>query len=181
MVAVLEHQLLGRVQLVVLLHKVQARLTQGGLLGFGLLALAGDRHLTGRPLAVVGDGRDGSRAHAAGRHLAVTVYGGDAGVAAHPDDEIIIALPAGVQIRLGARVVCGDLQLHLGHFQCKLGGAGLCTGCGVGCQGGRGQHRPQHHCAERPPRVGNRKLHRVERPSFLAAFIGSRNSVRFAA
>ena len=169
MVAVGQRELLCGVQDIVLLHQFQTGLAEGGFLRLSLLPLAGDGDFAGGAVAVVRDGGDGGLAHAAGRHLAIAVHGGHTGVAAHPDDEVIIALPAGVKVGFGARVVRRDLQLHLGHFQRKLCGTVLRAGRCLRRQRRESHHRPQQQGTERPSHRVKRMSHRVERPSFFAS------------
>ena len=72
----------------------------GFLLAASPLSFA-DRHPAGGILAPVGDGADGRLTGAASRDAAVAVHSGHGGVAAHPDDEVVVALSAGVKIGLG--------------------------------------------------------------------------------
>ena len=65
-------------------------------------ALLADSHLAGSALAPVGDGGDRRLTGAAAGDAAIAVHGSHGGVAAHPDDEVVVALPAGVKIGFGA-------------------------------------------------------------------------------
>jgi len=56
------------------------------------------------PHPQAGEGADGRPPGAASRDAAVAVHSGHGGVAAHPDDEVVVALSAGVEIGFGPGV-----------------------------------------------------------------------------
>ena len=171
MVAVGQLELMGGVQVIVLQHKAQAGGIQRGLFSGCFFIFAGHGHLAGGTFAVVGDGGDDGSACIAARHLAVAIHRGNIGVAAHPDDEVIIALSAGVQVALGAGVIIGDLQLHLGQLQFQLGaGSGqACQHTGRGLRGQRGSQQgpAQSQQGQKPPRGLEFPFHWVELPSLF--------------
>ena len=170
-VAVGQLELVGGVQVIVLQHKTQAGGIQRGLFSGCFFIFAGHGHLAGGTFAVVGDGGDDGSARIAARHLAVAIHRGNIGVAAHPDDEVIIALAAGVQVALGAGVIIGDLQLHLGQLQFQLGtGSGqACQHTGRGLRGQRGSQQgpAQSQQGQKPPRGLEFPFHWVELPSLF--------------
>ena len=156
-----ELQFLAGVGIVILDNKVEGGVVEGRLFAGRIAALLADSHLAGSALAPVGDGGDRGLTGAAAGDTAIAVHGSHGGVAAHPDDEVVVDLPAGVKIGFGAGVVCRDLQLHLVHFQLKV------RRCSQQCGG-----RLCSRSCQKQPAQHNRRcqpcdlIHRVALPSF---------------
>ena len=138
-------------------------MVEGRLFAGRIPALLADRHPAGGILAPVGDGADGRLTGAASRDAAVAVHGGYGGVAAHPDDEVVVALSAGVEIGFGPGVVGRDLQLHLAHFQLKVRRLSQKRRCSL-CGGSRQKQPAQHEGSRKPCDL----VHRVALPSFVS-------------
>ena len=104
------------------------------------------------------------------------------GLEADPDDEIIIAAAAGVEVGSGARVFLRNLQVHFRHFQLQpfeLPGPG--RGSRLGHQPGSEQHPAKGKRRQKPPSFLHPMSHRVVFPPVIrfAVWIRCRTHVIF--